>query len=203
MTKIKICGITNLSDALVAAKLGADAIGFIFAKSPRKVSITTVKKIVRRLPSFISKVGVFVDEKASKVNKIVKDCDLDLVQLHGSETPAYCKKIKAPVIKALRIKDKALIREIPKFKVAAILLDTYVAGKPGGTGKTFNWNLARAARKFGRPIILSGGLNPENVLSAIKKVKPYAVDVSSGVEKRPGKKNLKKLKSFICKVKRY
>jgi len=201
MTKIKICGITNISDVLAASELGADAIGFIFAKSPRKVTATKVKKIVKRLPPFIFKVGVFVDEKASTVNRIIKECNLDFVQLHGSESPSYCKRITAPVIKAFRMKDRASLKQISKYNVLAFLLDTYEKEMSGGTGKVFNWNLAKAAKRFGRPIILSGGLNPNNVARAIKKVRPYAVDVGSGVEAYPGKKSIRKLKSFIYKVK--
>ncbi len=201
MLRIKVCGITNFSDAIAAAELGADAIGFIFAKSPRRVSAAKVKRIVKRLPPFISKVGVFVNEKASIVNKIVSECQLDLVQLHGEEPPAYLRKMKVPVIKAFRVKDRRVLKQLKKYKAKAFLLDTHVEGKFGGTGKSFDWGLARTAKKFGRPIILSGGLNPKNVSWAIRKAKPYAVDVSSGVEKRPGKKSKNKLKAFIHRVK--
>ena len=197
MAKIKICGITNLSDAQAASQLGADAVGFIFAKSPRRISPSKAGKIAASLPPFISKVGVFVNEKSSRVNKIAKECRLDYVQLHGEESPEYVKKIKLPVIKALRIKDRSTLRQIKKLKVEALLLDTYEKGRRGGTGKTFNWNIAKAAKKFGIPVILSGGLTPGNVSRAIKKVKPYAVDASSGVELYPGKKSIMKLKKFI------
>ena len=196
MVKIKICGITNLGDARASAKLGADFIGFIFAKSPRRITPLKAKKIIEQLPASIKKVGVFVNEKAETVNNISDYCGLDLVQLHGKESPNYLKKIKKPVIKAFRIRDKRSLNQLSRYKAKAFLLDTYKKGKPGGTGETFNWDLAVAAKKYRHPIFLSGGLNPENISGAIKKVKPYAVDVSSGVERKPGKKDIVKLKKI-------
>lgn len=197
MVKIKICGITNLGDAKASAKLGVDFIGFIFAKSPRRITPSKAKKIIEQLPASIKKVGVFVNEKAETVNNISGYCGLDLVQLHGSEPPSYLKKIGRPVIKAFRIRDKRSLNQLSRYKAKAFLLDTYKKGKPGGTGETFNWDLAIAAKRYRRPVFLSGGLNPENILDAMKKVRPYAVDVSSGVEKKPGKKDIKKLNKLI------
>jgi phosphoribosylanthranilate isomerase len=197
LTKIKICGITNLEDALFAAFSGADALGFIFyTKSPRFIKIKEAKRIISKLPPFISKVGVFVDEKLSKIEKIYEECRLSAVQLHGDETPLFCRKIKYPVIKSFRVKDKNSLDILPKYKVNAFLLDTFHQEKLGGTGEKFDWSLAKKAKKIG-PIILAGGLNPKNISEAIRTVKPYAVDVSSGVEKSPGIKDKQKLRDFI------
>jgi phosphoribosylanthranilate isomerase len=202
MTKIKICGITNLKDALMAAKLGADAIGFVFAKSTRRITPEKAGDIVLKLPWKLVRIGVFVNEKPERVNRVVRVCGLDLVQLHGDETPAYCKKISSRIIKAVRIKSKKDIEKIKKYKVAAVLLDAYSKSKYGGTGKTFDWNLAKNVKRSKVPVILSGGLNEKNIMEAIKKVRPYAVDVSSGVESSPGCKNAKKMKKVIEIAKR-
>ena len=197
MVKIKICGITNLEDALACAELGVHAIGFIFAQSPRLVLPKTAKEICTKLPPFIIRVGVFVNSDIKSINDISDFCRLDMVQLHGAEAPEYCPKIKKRVIKAFRIKDENSLKLIPSFQADAYLLDTYVGGIMGGTGQTFDWSLAVKAKDFGRPIILSGGLNPQNVREAIKTVKPYAVDVGSGVESSPGKKDLNIVKKLI------
>lgn len=197
MTKIKICGITNLEDALLAADLGVDALGFIFAKSPRQITPAKVLEISRKLPPFISRVGVFVDAFPENINSVADICGLDIIQLHGSESPEQIQRFKKKVIKAFRIKSVADLEEFPAYKVDAYLLDSYSSELPGGTGKTFDWKLALEAKKFGRPIILSGGLTPENVAEAIKITGPYAVDASSGVEERPGKKDKEKLKRFV------
>ncbi|MCX5749473.1 MAG: phosphoribosylanthranilate isomerase [Candidatus Saganbacteria bacterium] len=198
MTKVKICGITNLKDALDAAALGADALGFVFAKSPRKISPEKAKEIVLKLPWRIIRVGVFVNEGAERVNRTVRACGLDLVQLHGDETPSYCKKIRSRMIKAVRIKNEKDLLKIKKYKVSAILLDAYSKDKYGGTGKTFDWSLAKKAKKYGIPVILSGGLDEKNLSPAIKTVRPYAVDISSGVEILPGRKSAKKMKTVIA-----
>lgn len=204
--KVKICGITNLEDAIAAAEYGADALGFIFyKKSPRYVDVKTVRKIVNALPPFIATVGVFVDETKENINRIVDETGLGIIQLHGNEPPKFCDGFKRRIIKAFRIglqpsapclKHAGAGFSLQPYKVSAYLLDTYIEGTPGGTGKTFNWDTAKKAKKFGR-IILAGGLTPENVADAVRIVKPYAVDVSSGVEKEPGKKDLKKVKMFI------
>lgn len=198
---IKICGIINVEDALKATDLGADALGFVFyEKSPRKIAKEKAKEIIDSLPKEIVKVGLFVDELEEKVSEITSYCDFDILQFHGDETPDYCKKFPQKIIKAFRIKNKESLANIPKYEVDYYLLDAYSEVAPGGTGRTFNWDLAREAKKFGRPIILSGGLNPKNIVEALKKVSPFGVDVSSGVESSPGRKDYKKLKEFITKV---
>lgn len=200
--RIKICGITNIEDALVAADLGVEALGFVFAESPRRVEPVEAKKIMDLLPPFISRVGVFVDEDIENIHEIAELCGLDAVQLHGLESPDYCRKVRRRVIKAFRIKEEKDLKIIPKYyEVNAYLLDTYVPEIQGGTGVAFDWTLALKAQEFGKPIILAGGLTPENVTAAIKVVQPYAVDVSSSIEERPGKKDLKKLKAFVEAVK--
>ncbi|OGF49507.1 MAG: N-(5'-phosphoribosyl)anthranilate isomerase [Candidatus Firestonebacteria bacterium RIFOXYA2_FULL_40_8] len=205
MTKIKICGITNLEDALFAADLGANAVGFVFAKSPRQVKPEQVRKIIEKLPPFIAKVGVFVNEVPSHVAKIAKEAGLTSVQLHGEEIPQFCASLSPlTVIKGIRVRDESDIKMLAAYEfVSAYLLDSFVQGKKGGTGKTFDWKLALLAKKHGKPVILSGGLTPQNILEALKRVEPYGVDVSSGVESKPGKKDKKKLKDFIQKVRRY
>lgn len=197
MVRIKICGMTNLEDALAATALGADAVGFVFyAKSPRCVSPLRATAIASRLPPFIARVGVFVDEQLERVKEIVKECDLDYAQLHGSESPDFCRQLGNRVIKTLRVKDESVLRQLSMYKAPAFLLDTYKAEMPGGTGQTFNWDIAaRAARSA--TVVLSGGLKPQNVAQAIAAVQPYAVDVSSGVEASPGKKDHEKLRAFI------
>lgn len=199
--RIKVCGITNEKDALAAVEFGADAVGFVFAEGPRKVSPETVKKIVRKLSPFIIKVGVFVNEVPSMVCKIARECMLNVIQLHGEEIPEFCRDISMhfPVIKSVRVRNANDIKMLSAYKdfSNAFLLDTFVKGKKGGTGKTFDWNLCKEANKLCQPIILAGGLNAKNVREAILKVRPFAVDVSSGVESKPGKKDHKKMKEFI------
>jgi len=198
MVKVKICGITNLEDAKAAVSFGADAIGFIFyKKSPRYISPAKAKKIIAQLPPYIIPVGVFVNEKAPHLKRIIKACGLQAVQLHGDESPAFCRQFKkCMVIKAVRVKSAEDIKECKRYPVDAVLLDTYVPGTYGGTGKVFDWK--SIARKKPRiPVIVSGGLNARNVARAIRTVKPYAVDVSSGVEYMPGKKSEKRLKQFF------
>jgi phosphoribosylanthranilate isomerase len=196
LIRIKICGITNIEDALLAAESGAHALGFVFAKSPRQVNPATVRRIVKVLPPFISRVGVFVNEDSEVVKEIAGLCGLDVVQLHGDESPAYCNKFSTQVIKAIRVKDRSVLPQLSKYEVDALLLDAFVPGKPGGTGKSFNWDIAAEAKEYGR-IILSGGLSPENVAEAIARADPYGVDVSSGVEAEQGKKDPKKVRAFI------
>lgn len=198
--RVKICGITNLEDAVVAADLGADAVGFIFyEKSARSINPRTAALIIRELPPFIATVGVFVNEPPERVVDIAKEAGVGCIQLHGDETPEYVQAVGLRTIKALRVKDASILNKLRSFSVSAILLDTYREGKPGGTGETFDWEIAAEAAKTGR-IILSGGLNPENVGDAVRKVRPYAVDVSSGVEAKPGKKDHAKLKKFFEQV---
>lgn len=198
--RVKVCGTTRLKDALLAVECGADAIGFIFyKKSPRYVSAKTAKEICSKLPPFVHRVGVFVNETADNINRIADRCGLDAVQLHGDESPAFCKKIKHRVIKVVRVKDAASLKEMSRYAVDGFLLDTWKEDQWGGTGKVFDWELAARAKKYG-PVIIAGGLNPRNVKAAIKKVQPYGVDVSSGVEQSPGKKDPRKVKAFIKAV---
>ena len=205
MTKIKICGITNLEDALFSIENGANAIGFILAKSQRQVKPDQVRKIIEKLPPFIQKVGVFVNEMPSVISKIVRDTGLTAVQLHGEEIPHFCDSLlPLTVIKGVRVKGEIDIKMLQAYtNVSAYLLDSFVEGKKGGTGKVFDWKFALMAKKHGKPVILSGGLSPSNILEALKKVAPYGVDVSTGVESKPGKKDKKKVKDFILKVKKY
>jgi len=205
MTKIKICGITNVEDALFAIECGANAVGFVFAKSKRQVKPDRVRAIIQKLPPFVERVGVFVNEVPSRIAGIVRETGLTAVQLHGEELPEFCESlVPFTVLKGVRVRDESDIRMLAAYKnVSAYLLDTYVKGKPGGTGNSFDWKLALLAKKYGKPVILSGGLTPLNILEALRKVEPYGVDVSSGVESKPGKKDKKKIKEFIKKVRNY
>jgi phosphoribosylanthranilate isomerase len=194
---VKICGITNLPDALAAAEAGADALGFNFwDESPRYVPISRVAEIVRALPPIV-KVGVFVDAPEDLVFRAIGQCDLNLLQFHGQEPPDYCLQFNLMSMKAFRVRDHDSLSALPNYKTDAWLLDAYSPEKPGGTGERFNWDLAVEARKLGRPIFLAGGLKPENVADAIRQVQPYAVDVSSGVESTPGKKDHQQVAAFI------
>jgi len=196
-TKIKICGITNIEDAQVAADRGADALGFIFYnQSKRYVETEVAKSIISKLPPFIKTVGVFVNQDLSEIIDIREKTGIDIAQLHGDETPEFCDSVPFKVIKALRVKDSVDIHEVAQYPVQAILFDTYSDIEYGGTGESFNWELLKA-KDFSQQIILSGGLDPDNVLKAIQIVRPYAVDVSSGVEDLPGKKDHMKIKKFI------
>ena len=198
--KVKICGMTQLKDAEFAVEQGADAVGFIFyKKSPRAVTMKTVKEIISKLPPLVDTVGVFVNESVDRVNKIADYCGLDLVQLHGDESPAFCRKIRRRVIKAFRVKDLQSIKQLEKYPVSGFLLDTFSDNLHGGTGKTFDWNLALPAKKIG-PVILAGGLTPRNIRQAVSQVRPYGVDVCSGVEKSPGVKDLEKVRAFLKNI---
>jgi phosphoribosylanthranilate isomerase len=199
MVRIKICGITNLKDALLAAALGADALGFIFyPRSPRALAPETARDIIAQLPPFITTVGVFVDEEAATVRELAARVGLDWLQLHGNESPEYCRSLGRRVIKGFRIKNQSSLADLAVYRdaVRALLLDTYIKGLPGGTGESFDWQLAREARQFG-PIILAGGLTPDNVAQAVTTALPVAVDVASGVEAAPGKKDPEKLRAFF------
>ena len=199
--KVKICGMTNLNDVKVAVDDGVDAVGFIFyKKSPRSVTMQAVRKIVLELPPFVDSVGVFVNETAEQINKIADRCNLDRVQLHGNESPSFCKKIRRRVIKAIRVKDIQSLKKLSDYPVSSFLLDTFSEDQYGGTGRVFDWNLAYPAKKYG-PIILAGGLTPNNVRQAIQRIQPYGVDVCSGVESQPGIKDHKKMQIFLKNVK--
>ncbi|RJR42101.1 MAG: phosphoribosylanthranilate isomerase [Deltaproteobacteria bacterium] len=202
MVRVKICGITNLEDAMLAAHLGADALGFIFyPPSPRSVEPEAAKNIIAQLPPFVTTVGVFVDEDAAKVKELAAAVGLDWLQLHGKETPEYCRSLGRRVIKAFRIRDNNSLSEMKTYRgvAQAFLLDTYKKGQVGGTGETFNWDLALEAKKSG-PIILAGGLTAENIAQAIVAVQPFAVDVASGVEAAPGRKDPGALRAFFKAV---
>ncbi len=196
--RIKICGITNEEDGLAAAKFGADALGFVFAPSPRRISVERAREIIKVLPPLVQTVGVFVNEDPEKVLSTAAACGLDILQFHGDESAAYCSSFDRRVIKAVRLQSRDDLDNLSKYVnvVDALLLDTYVANKLGGTGITFDWKLAVEARRYGR-IILAGGLNPENVAAAISMVKPYAVDASSGLEQSPGAKDHEKMAQFM------
>ncbi len=202
MIKVKICGITNHEDASEAVRLGADALGFIFAPSPRQIDPELAREIISDLPPFVGTVGVFVNEELSVIQDRVTYCGLDMVQLHGDEPPEFCGELMPRTIKSFRIKDASSLSQIGAYKgrVKALLLDTYQKGLRGGTGKTFDWDLAVEAGKFGMPIILSGGLGPSNIEMAVSTVKPYAVDMSSSIEARPGEKDHALMRELIEKV---
>lgn len=199
--RVKICGITNSEDAQAAVASGADALGFVFAKSSRKVTKEQAKDIIEKLPPFVSPVGVFVDEEIKTIQDICNFCRIHTVQLHGNEDPLYIGDLKGyTLIKAFRIREEDDLACLAQYKPHAFLLDSYVKGVMGGSGKAFNWEIARQAQGYGT-IILSGGLTPENVAEAVRIVKPYAVDVSSGVESSPGKKDRELMKQFIMNAK--
>jgi phosphoribosylanthranilate isomerase len=202
--QVKICGITECGDALRAVELGAGALGFIFAPSPRRILPQEARRIIRALPPFVKSVGVFVNEEIKAIREHINYCGLDLVQLHGDEPPEFCRELMPYAIKALRIKDGSSRPMCAAYraKVRALLLDTYAEDKAGGTGKTFDWQLALKIKAAGIPVILSGGLGPSNVEAAIRKVRPYAVDVNSGVEERPGKKSYGLMKELMKRVRR-
>ena len=202
MVRIKICGITSELDALRAAKAGAWAVGFIFyKKSPRYISPFKAKKIIDALPPFITPVGVFVNHNAGAMRDIINHCGLRVVQLHGDEDHHFAHRLKrynVKIIKVFRVGDNFDPKIVEAFKVDAFLFDTYDQYNYGGTGKTFNWNLLKDLKTASEvPIILSGGLNLQNVIEPVNVLKPYAVDVNSGVEESPGKKDAKKMKDFI------
>lgn len=197
MVKIKICGITNLDDALMAVEAGADALGFVFVQgSSRYILPDQAADIIRRLPPFVQSVGLFVNAELVTVNAYADRCGLDLIQLHGEETPDFCAAVKRRIIKAFRVKESSSLDHIRNYEVAGYLLDAWSPVAHGGTGTTFNWEIAARA-VAGHSIILAGGLTPENVAEAVAKVNPYAVDVSSGVESAPGKKDAGLVSRFI------
>ncbi len=197
--KIKICGITNMADALMIAELGVDALGFIFAESPRRITPEKAGQIIQRLPPFVTAVGVFVDMPFQDIKRVIEKTGINVVQLHGNESPDYCNYLeKVRIIKSIRVNDNTKSEEIremaSRYSVHAFILD------PGkGSGIAFNWSLAKNVEFR---IIIAGGLNPENVGNVIKSVRPYGVDVCSGVEKYPGKKDIQKIKKFIQEVQR-
>lgn len=201
VVRSKICGITRIEDALVAVEAGADAIGLVFyAQSPRAVSVRQAQAILAALPPFVTTVGLFVDRPRGELEAILEAVPLDLLQFHGDEPPAACEGFARPYIKALRVRpgDDVAARAERYGNAAGILLDTYVPGIPGGTGAAFDWSLV--PRGLSKPIILAGGLTPENVREAIERVRPYAVDVSGGVEAGKGIKDAQKIRAFVRAV---
>ena len=201
MIRVKICGITNLEDALAAAKFGADAVGFVlYPNSPRYLKPAQAKLIIDQLPPFVTSVGVFANQAAEEIRRMMEECGFDLVQLQGDESPEFCWRLGSRVVKAIRVKDHGSLKQMAEYSVRAFVLDTYRENQLGGTGERFDWDLAVQARSFGR-IVLAGGLTPENVRDAIRKVQPYGVDVSTGVEKYLGKKDHSKIENFIKQAK--
>ena len=203
MTRVKVCGITNLEDALAALDAGADMLGFNFyARSPRHVTPADARKIIGRLPAGVSRVGVFVNEPApAEVERVAREAGLDAVQLHGDETPDYCRSLRdLTTIKALRVGADYDVESAAAYGTDAVLLDAYVAGARGGTGHTFDWTLATLTRGRVPRLFLAGGLNPDNVAEAVAAVRPYAVDVCSGVETSPGRKSPRLMRRFIRAV---
>jgi phosphoribosylanthranilate isomerase len=202
MIKIKICGITNLEDALASADAGADALGFNFyKKSPRCIEPEKAAEIIAQLPPFVMPVGIFVNEREDKIREIQQLTCLQALQFHGDESPEFCQRFGARVIKAFQVKNKESLKNMAHYHVGAFLLDSYRDGIRGGTGVTFDWHLAVVAKTFGK-VILAGGLTPENVAEAVKLVQPYGVDVAGGVEKEKGIKDHIKIRKFITEVRR-
>ncbi len=196
---VKICGITCVEDALIAADAGADAVGLMFYDgSPRHVSVGRAGEIHRALPPHISRVGVFVNADAAEVTQAIAACGLSILQFHGEETPEFCRQFPLMTVKAFRVSDAQSLSPLQKYATDAWLLDAHIPDARGGTGTRFNWDLAVEAQKLGRPILLAGGLTPENVGEAIARVQPFGVDVSSGVELAPGRKCPEKVRAFVA-----
>lgn len=200
---VKICGITNIDDALDAIELGADFLGFNFyPDSTRYIEPEKAFSIIQEIPGAIKKVGVFVNADPQYVLDIAVDLELDFLQFHGDETPEYCNAFGRPWIKAFRLKEEADLEIIPQYESPWLLVDSYVEKAFGGTGIVSDWDLARSAKKYGS-LFLSGGLKPENIEMALQSVKPYAVDVASGVEQSPGIKDRYKMEELIARVKKF
>jgi phosphoribosylanthranilate isomerase len=201
-TQVKICGITNAADGLAAADAGADLIGLMFCKeSPRYVTLAQAAEISLALPRFLLRVGVFVNPPADLVMQAIGECNLTMLQFHGDEPSEFCTQFGLMSLKAIRVRDESSLQLLANYQTDAYLLDAYSGNARGGTGEKFNWNLAVAAQKYGKPIFLAGGLTPENVAEAVRTVRPFGVDVSSGVESAPGKKDPVKMKAFVAAAK--
>jgi phosphoribosylanthranilate isomerase len=197
VVRVKICGITNLEDALAAVEAGADALGFVFAESPRRVAPATARGIVAELPPYVTAVGVFVDAAVAEVREVVAEVGLAVAQLHGAEQPEVVATLApTPCIKAFRVRRREDLAALSRYRVQGYLVDAFVPGRPGGTGVRFDWDLLEGFAAPG-PLILSGGLTPENVAEAVRRVRPYAVDVSSGVEAEAGRKDHALIRRFI------
>ena len=199
---VKICGITSPVDAQEAADAGADAVGLMFYEgSPRCVSLEVAKAIVKVLPPSVARVGVFVNAEESLVRQAMRECTLNVLQFHGEESPEFCAGFGAMTLKAIRVKDESSLAELERFGTDGFLLDAFSKDARGGTGEQFNWKLARKATECGKPIFLAGGLTAENVTEAVRGAEPFAVDVSSGVESEPGRKDAEKMRAFVAAAK--
>jgi phosphoribosylanthranilate isomerase len=199
--RVKICGIMDEAAAVAAAAAGADAIGMIFAPSRRRVSAAQGRRITASLPPFVARVGVFVDETRERIAEVAAAAALDTIQLHGSEPPGFAQSFSLPVLKTVRVRDAGSLAVLDDYQVSAFLLDSYDPDRPGGTGRVFDWGLAASAASRYR-VILSGGLRPENVAQALDQVRPYGVDVSSGVESE-GAKDHGKIREFVGRVREW
>jgi phosphoribosylanthranilate isomerase len=198
--RVKICGITRIEDARAAIAAGADALGFVFAReSPRFLAPDRAGRIIAELPPFVARVGVFVNSDEATVRRAIQESGVDTLQFHGDETPEFCRRfVPQAVYRAFRVRGPETLERLAAFPTSAWLLDSYVPGQAGGTGATFNWELAARAVALGRPVILAGGLTPDNVAAAIRQVQPWGVDVSSGVESGPGIKDGSKVRAFAA-----
>jgi len=201
-TRVKICGVTSVADAQMAAEAGADLIGLMFyERSPRYITLPTAVEISRALPPFVMRAGVFVNPEPDFVMRAIAECGLHLLQFHGDEPSEFCTQFGLMSLKAVRVRDAASIQTLANYQTDAFLLDAHSKSGLGGTGEKFNWELAKDAQQFGKPIFLAGGLTPENVADAVRQVQPFGVDVSSGVESAPGKKDPAKVRAFITAAK--
>lgn len=200
-TRVKICGLTQKQDVDAAVEAGADALGLVFtARSKRFVDIEAARELVARIPAFVCRVGLFMDQDASEVEAVLREVPLSLLQFHGRESGSYCAQFGLPYVKALDVTGASSPELGDEYaEAAALLLDSHEPGAPGGTGKTFDW---ASIPSLPKPLVLAGGLNPENVRRAVEQVSPWAVDVSSGVEDSPGRKNAGKMIKFIKEAKR-
>jgi len=201
-TRVKFCGITRALDAQLAVEFGADALGFVFhPQSPRYIEPQLASKIIARLPPFVACVGLVVNRSLGEIEEIIAHTQVDLIQFHGDERPQFCEQVSRPYIKAIRVKDNIDVREMsaPHDAARGILLDAFIPGIPGGSGESFDWT--QVPRDIGQPLIVAGGLNVDNVASAIEYFRPFAVDVSSGIEASHGIKDAVKMKRFIATVK--
>jgi len=199
---VKICGITSVKDSQAVEQAGADAVGLMFYEgSPRHIALEQAKAIVDSLSNSIVRVGVFVNSDESFVRQAMEICTLNMLQFHGDETPEYCARFEVMTLKAIRVFAESSLKEMERFSTDGFLLDAFSDVSLGGTGETFNWELAKRATESGRQIFLAGGLTTENVAEAVKAVRPFAVDVSSGVESGPGKKDAAKVRAFVAAAK--
>ena len=200
--RVKICGITSIDDAQAAVEAGADALGFMFYKpSPRYLTPEEAGAIIRELPAHVARVGVFVDADEATIHNTATTAGLDTLQFHGNEPPDFCTQFELRTIKAFRVKDGESLGQLADYRTDAWLLDSYVQGALGGTGERFNWDLALTAKRLGHPILLAGGLTPDNAGEAVEQVVPFGLDVSSGVEAAPGRKDAAKVATLIANAK--